>query len=74
MKQLIFLTFLSFFLTGCGEEVKSVEYYSNHLDEAKNVREQCEKETATPSENCKNARKALLDSSFEKALTSGIAY
>ncbi|MFH0270608.1 EexN family lipoprotein [Vibrio jasicida] len=74
MKQLISLTFITLLLTACGEEAKSVEYYSKNLEEAKAVRKHCDKESATLTENCKNASKALLDSSYEKALTSGISY
>ncbi|EJE8675688.1 EexN family lipoprotein [Vibrio parahaemolyticus] len=75
MKKLVPLSLLSLFLSACGDNTQTVEYYSQHLNEAKTVRTQCEKESATQSENCKNARKALLNDSYEKALHgNGLSY
>ncbi len=75
MKQLLSLLFVSAILTGCGNETKTTEYYSQHLEEAKTVHSECEKSSATPTENCKNARKALLENSFDQFTNGdGISY
>lgn len=76
MKQIISLIAFSFLLTACStEETKTIEYYSAHLDEAKTVKIECEKKTATLSENCKNAIKAVLDDSYKKSMFGdGITY
>ncbi|MCY9876978.1 EexN family lipoprotein [Vibrio natriegens] len=75
MKRLLSLLFISATLVGCGNETKTIEYYSQHLEEANNVHSECEKSSATPSENCKNARKALLDNSFDQFTNGdGISY
>lgn len=60
MKKILF--YLSLVLiAGCSEEIKSAEYFSLHLDEAEHVYTECvalqKKEV---SENCINARKAIL--------------
>lgn len=49
-------------LVGCGDdtEVKSMEYYEKHLDEAEKVFKQCDfdklNENSNAYKNCKNAK------------------
>jgi hypothetical protein len=62
MKKQIILTGLlivgaTVFLTGCGEEEKSVAYYKEHLDEARKKHAECAKFSDDPE--CVNAKAAL---------------
>lgn len=66
MKQFIPLIFFTVLLSGCGEETKTIEYYSKHLDEAKNIAAECKKDTSTLSENCKNATNAVSEANYQK--------
>ncbi|MCV3371741.1 EexN family lipoprotein [Campylobacter lari] len=48
---------------GCGEEVKTLEYYKNHLEEAKEKVEACKKlELSNEAQrlDCENAKEAML--------------
>ncbi|EAT0039947.1 EexN family lipoprotein [Escherichia coli] len=58
MKKLAMLVFVSLVLSGCYEKVYDVSYYSEHLDEAVSVMEQCKAGIVT-DDNCKNAAEAL---------------
>ncbi len=44
-----------FVLAACGEEVKSVEYYSQHKTEAELMMNTCGSEGASARKNCMNA-------------------
>lgn len=50
MKQIILTSSIAFlalaFLAGCGEELKSVEYYEKHIDEAKAKQKECKAKEA----------------------------
>lgn len=66
MKKNIVLTVLSgfilFCLFGCQNQVKTIEYYSNHLDEAKARVAKCEKEgrlNENQERDCSNAYNAV---------------
>lgn len=51
------------FLTGCGEEAKTKEYYSQHIDEAKTRVEACkklEKYNEIQQLDCQNASSAIF--------------
>jgi hypothetical protein len=48
---------LTFFLAGC-EDVKSVDWWQSHPDEANKKVSECKK--ASDSENCKNAKDGLF--------------
>ncbi len=41
-------------LTACSEEAKTVEYYSQHLDEAKQVLADCENAASAVSKDLKS--------------------
>ncbi len=70
----IYFTGILFLLTGCGQDVQSVDYYKAHLDEAKAVKDECkikkdngslEGTQLSPSpeyQNCMNASSALFRS------------
>ena len=45
-------------LAGCNDKIYDVSYYSEHLDEATKVVEQCKAGTVS-NDNCKNAESAL---------------
>ncbi|HHS6700340.1 TPA: EexN family lipoprotein [Campylobacter jejuni] len=48
---------------GCGDEVKTLEYYKNHLEEAKQKVEMCKKlehSNETQQLDCNNAKEAIL--------------
>ncbi|HDX6240943.1 TPA: EexN family lipoprotein [Campylobacter fetus subsp. venerealis] len=50
-------------LTGCGEEAKTKEYYSQHLEEAKARVAECkklEKFNETEQVDCANAEDAII--------------
>lgn len=70
MKKLIAIIFFSV-LTGCGEDAKSIEYYSQNIDEAKAVVTECKKSTSTQSENCKNAKEAVINDNYNKLIGKG---
>lgn len=56
---LIVLSSLSFVLTGCNEETKSVEWWTNHPKETVDKYKECKK-TGSDSDNCKNVKRAGL--------------
>lgn len=56
---LVFLASLSFILTGCNEDTKSVDWWTNHPKEAVDKYKECKK-TGSDSDNCKNVRRAGL--------------
>lgn len=76
----IYFTGILFLLTGCGQDVQSVDYYKAHLDEAKAVKEECKikKDNGTlegtqlsPSpeyQNCMNASSALFRNGGSKPI------
>lgn len=60
MKKIIISLTLLLALAGCSEEIKSFDYYSDNLDEAKEVKTSCEKtHLAKEDQNCINAIKAV---------------
>ena len=60
MKLLPFLAIVPvLFLAGCNDKIYDVSYYSEHLDEATKVMEQCKAGKVT-DDNCKNAHTALM--------------
>lgn len=51
------------FLIACGTEVKTREYYEQHIDEARAKREECRKQRKPDKDwerDCENAEKAVL--------------
>ena len=51
-------------LTGCGEEAKTKEYYSQHIEEAKTKVETCkklEKSNEVQQLDCQNAKSAIFE-------------
>ncbi|EAB3660507.1 acetyltransferase [Salmonella enterica] len=56
-KFIILSTFLM--LSGCGEDVKSVDWWGEHIAEAENKKIDCDK-TGSDSQNCKNVKQALF--------------
>ncbi|EAI3887298.1 EexN family lipoprotein [Campylobacter fetus] len=67
MKKIVLSSLLSLgllaFLTGCGQEAKTQEYYSQHLEEAKARVAECkklEKFNETEQIDCTNANSALF--------------
>lgn len=63
-KYLLFA--LPFFVVGCSEEVKSVDWWGQHLTEAKQKQAECEK-SGSDSQNCKNVKQALFIQSQKDA-------
>lgn len=69
LTSLIITTFL---MTGCGQDVQSMEYYKAHLDEAKTAKESCDAKVkngeikvdysnlSDEAKNCMNASGALF--------------
>ncbi|PAV05649.1 addiction module [Arsenophonus sp. ENCA] len=51
--------FLSFMITGCGEETKSRVWWSEHIEQAKEKDIECKKSGAD-TDNCRNAREAVF--------------
>ncbi|WP_081303782.1 EexN family lipoprotein [Campylobacter fetus] len=67
MKKIVLSSLLSLgllaFLTGCGQEAKTKEYYSQHLEEAKARVAECkklEKFNETEQIDCVNANDAIF--------------
>ena len=75
MKKYLFLSLMTatFLMTGCGEEVKTVEYYKANIEEAKMDAEKCKESQkngeftnenfTTPSvklQNCQNAMSVVI--------------
>lgn len=57
------------FLTGCGEEAKTKEYYDNHLEEAKAKIEECnklEKYNEIQQIDCQNAKSSRFNNKADK--------
>lgn len=63
-KYLLFA--LPFFVVGCSEEVKSVDWWGQHLTEAKQKQAECET-SGSDSQNCKNVKQALFIQSQKDA-------
>lgn len=66
MKQIVLKTLLAVgviaFLAGCGEEAKTVNYYKDHIEEAKAKLQECKKmETVNDTKelDCQNAQSAV---------------
>ncbi|WP_117095325.1 EexN family lipoprotein, partial [Klebsiella pneumoniae] len=62
---------LTFFLTGC-EEVKSVDWWQSHVDDATKKVAECKK-SGSDSENCKNAKEGLFREGANKQVISSQA-
>ncbi|EAJ5683698.1 hypothetical protein BBZ05_07355 [Campylobacter lari] len=67
MKHFIFsgLTALGalIFLVGCGDEIKTTEYYKQHIEEAQEKDAKCQKQgnlNENQQRDCSNARQAIL--------------
>lgn len=55
------------FITGCGQKVKTVQYYAAHSDEAKSVIVKCQTLDQTDKDialNCQNAYSAEVAKGF----------
>ncbi|HDM8194107.1 TPA: EexN family lipoprotein [Vibrio harveyi] len=59
-------------LTACSEEAKTVEYYSQHLDEAKQVLADCENDARKKNADCGNAASAVSKDLKSKVFGGGI--
>ncbi|WP_447401116.1 EexN family lipoprotein [Vibrio harveyi] len=59
-------------LTACSEEAKTVEYYSQHLDEAKQVLADCENDARKKNADCENAASAVSKDLKSKVFGEGI--
>ncbi|EOS9525978.1 EexN family lipoprotein [Salmonella enterica] len=59
------MLFAASMLTGCKEEVYSVEYYSSNIDKAEKIIDDCKKGIVT-DQNCDNARTAFENIQKEK--------
>ncbi|MBN6453891.1 EexN family lipoprotein [Escherichia coli] len=70
-KYLLFA--LPFFLVGCGEEVKSVDWWRNHPAEASSKVDECKK-SGEVSDNCKNAKTALYKNQQQDAPVPQISF
>ncbi|EKN4845573.1 TPA: EexN family lipoprotein [Yersinia enterocolitica] len=57
--NLVFLFSLAFLITGCKEETKSVDWWTNHPKETVDKYKECKK-TGDDSDNCKNVKRAGL--------------
>ncbi|EDP6893720.1 EexN family lipoprotein [Campylobacter jejuni] len=67
MKHFIFSGLISLgalaFLAGCGDEIKTTEYYKQHIEEAKEKDAKCQKQgnlNENQQKDCSNARQAIL--------------
>ena len=60
MKKLLMMVTLTFLVSACSEEVKSIDYYKEHTTERLKMLEECEKkaEPLRANSNCRNANKA----------------
>lgn len=67
MKKLITLVSVCLFLSACGDKVYDKSYYTEHLDEAKQVVEKC-KSGEMSGENCHNAQGAVSDAAMRELL------
>ncbi|EMC9392310.1 EexN family lipoprotein [Vibrio parahaemolyticus] len=74
MKHIVKLLTLSamVLLTACSEDVKTVDYYSQHLDEAKQVVTECKNDAQNSGANCENAANAINEDLKNKVFSSGI--
>ena len=60
MKKILVAVFSVFVITACSEEVKSIDYYMDNLEEAEAVKNKCEVTQGSKNDqNCINADKAL---------------
>lgn len=59
-------------LTACSEEAKTVDYYSQHLDEAKQVLADCKNDARKKNSDCENAAKAVSKDLKNKVFGGGI--
>ncbi|RCR62129.1 EexN family lipoprotein [Vibrio harveyi] len=59
-------------LTACSEEAKTVEYYSQHLDEAKQVLADCENDARKKNADCENAASAVSKDLKSKVFGGGL--
>ncbi len=59
-------------LTACSEEAKTVDYYSQHLDEAKQVLSDCENDARNKDADCENAASAVSKDLKNKVFGGGI--
>ncbi len=66
------MTTLILLTTACSEEVKTVDYYSQNLDEAKQVRADCKNDARNKSANCENAARAISKDLQNKVFGKGI--
>jgi len=74
--QLLSILFISSMILGCGEEeIKNVEYYTQHKDERKNKIADCNKsEEKLNSTNCANAIEAKTREHSKKMFGEGIPW
>ncbi|HAX2124087.1 TPA: EexN family lipoprotein [Escherichia coli] len=64
--RILSLVLFSIALSGCSEEIKSVDWWGQHLTEAKQKQVECEK-SGSDSQNCKNVKQALFIQSQKDA-------
>ncbi|HFX8878565.1 TPA: EexN family lipoprotein [Salmonella enterica] len=57
--KIVFLFSMVFLVVGCKEEIKSVDWWTNHPKEAVDKYKECKK-SGSDSENCKNVKRAGL--------------
>ena len=76
-KRILGLAVFGLILSGCGQKVKTFEYYKAHIDEAKEVAKKCEtldKSDQAISQDCKNANSALVMTALGSGATTAPAY
>lgn len=77
MKKILSLLFVSSVIVGCGQEVKSQEYYHEHLEEAEQKLQFCKTADRTNqdiNQDCKNAAGAVTQKMFENGATTAPPY
>lgn len=70
--QSVFLLVLAFLLSGC-EDVKSVDWWKTHPDDAQKKVAECNK-SGDDTENCKNAKEGFFRYKQLKAVNHPIDY
>ena len=64
--RLLSLVLFSIALSGCGEDIKTVDWWRNHPEEAISKVQECKK-SGDVSDNCKNAKTALYKNQQQDA-------
>lgn len=77
MKKILSLLFVSSVIVGCGQEVKSQQYYYEHLDEAKEKVQFCktaDKSNKDVLHDCMNASGAITQKMFKNGMKTPPPY